>query len=184
MIDAPAVEPAIHNPEAQGLMWEHNPFVSGFTPDRGRTFGHAETHKRIWAQRETLTLVERWRHCTDLRRLISSRKYIISANGAARRRLRTQRLSGKPCRRRYSTPSWTTSVALETTIDALGGNKRIVLDTFQSPELEVLSQSAPSNGYLRSSRKAPDPTDALKPFEHSRTLESCCTKELRSARTV
>jgi hypothetical protein len=58
LIGAPAVEPAIRNPETQQLVWEHNPFVSGFTTERGRTFSHKEMHKWIWAQSGTRTLVE------------------------------------------------------------------------------------------------------------------------------
>jgi hypothetical protein len=58
LIGRPAVEPAIRNPETRRLVWEANPFVSGFVDDVGITFTHREMHNWIWRQIETRTLVE------------------------------------------------------------------------------------------------------------------------------
>jgi hypothetical protein len=58
LIGPPAVEPSIRNLETKRIVWEQNPYVSGFTEERGVTFTHKEMHKWIWAQRETRTLVE------------------------------------------------------------------------------------------------------------------------------
>jgi hypothetical protein len=58
LIGPPAVEPSIRNAEIRKLVWELNPYVSGFTDDRGITFTHLDMHKWIWAQNSTKTLVE------------------------------------------------------------------------------------------------------------------------------
>jgi hypothetical protein len=58
LIGRPAVEPGIRNPETRRLVWEMNPFVSGFVDDVGITFTHREMHRWIWGQTETRTLVE------------------------------------------------------------------------------------------------------------------------------
>ena len=58
LIGRPAVEPAIRNPETKRLVWEANPFVSGFVDDVGITFTHREMHNWIWQQNQTRTLVE------------------------------------------------------------------------------------------------------------------------------
>ena len=57
-IGLPAVEPSIRNLETRCLVWEMNPFVSGFVDDVGITFTHREMHQWIWNQNETRTLVE------------------------------------------------------------------------------------------------------------------------------
>lgn len=53
-----AVERGPRNPETQRLVWEMNPFVSGFVDEVGKTFTHREMHRWIWGQIETRTLVE------------------------------------------------------------------------------------------------------------------------------
>jgi hypothetical protein len=58
LIGPPAVEPAIRNPETKKLVWEMNPYVSGFTDKRGISFTHREMHQWIWAQNGTKTLVQ------------------------------------------------------------------------------------------------------------------------------
>lgn len=58
LIGRPAVEPAIRNPETKRLVWEMNPFVSGFVDEVGTVFSHREMHAWIWAQKTTRTLVE------------------------------------------------------------------------------------------------------------------------------
>ena len=58
LIGRPMVEPNIRNLEVQQLVWEANPFVSGYTEEMGKTFSHREMHHWIWAQNETRTLVE------------------------------------------------------------------------------------------------------------------------------
>jgi hypothetical protein len=58
LIGRPAVEPRIRNPETTRLVWELNPYVSGFVDEVGMTFTHREMHRWIWGQIETRTLVE------------------------------------------------------------------------------------------------------------------------------
>lgn len=58
LIGRPAFEPGMRNPEARRLVWEMNPFVSGFVDEVGVTFTTLEMHRWIWGQTETRTLVE------------------------------------------------------------------------------------------------------------------------------
>jgi hypothetical protein len=57
-IGRPAVERGARNPETRRLVWEMNPFVSGFVDKGGKTFTHREMHRWIWGQIESRTLVE------------------------------------------------------------------------------------------------------------------------------
>lgn len=58
LIGRPAFEPGMRNPEARRLVWELNPFVSGFADEVGITVASTEMYKWIWGQVEARTLVE------------------------------------------------------------------------------------------------------------------------------
>jgi hypothetical protein len=57
-IGRPRVEKSMRNPESQKIIWEMNPFVSGFVDEAGISFSHKEMHQHIWAQNDSITLVE------------------------------------------------------------------------------------------------------------------------------
>ena len=58
LIGRPVHEPGMRNPEARRLVWELNPFVSGFVDEVGINFSTQEMLKWIWQQPERRTLVE------------------------------------------------------------------------------------------------------------------------------